>query len=223
VGGSIVEPDGFSDTPSIVTSVAINDSGLFQADLRDPRYLPFERRGAVSRWYLKLTAMVEQFDPATLEDVTIHMRYTARDSGVAARTVSLASIGVGIATDEATPSFGGSVRIVSLLRDAPDDFAAAQTSDPPSDYISVSVTSAMLAPAHGHLAKILAIPVVAAGGAPPTALTPDSGTVTGPTAFGETRVYSFTDAALASDTVGITLSGADFSDLTDLVLAFLYT
>ena len=223
VGGSIVEPDGFSDTPSIVTSVAINDSGLFQADLRDPRYLPFERRGAVSRWHLKLTAMVEQFDPATLEDVTIHMRYTARDSGVAARTVSLADIGVGVATDGATPSFGGSVRIVSLLRDAPDDFAAAQTSDPPSDYISVSVTAAMLAPPHGTLAKILAIPVVAAGGTPPTALTPDSGAVTGPTAFGETKVYSFTDAALASDTVGITLSGADFSDLTDLVLAFLYT
>lgn len=218
VGGSAAADDGFSDTPSIVTSVAINDSGLFQADLRDPRYLPFERRGAVSRWYLKLTAMVEQFDPSTLEDVTVHMRFTARDSGVAARTVDLSDLGVGVASDGDTPSFAGSVRVVSLLRDAPDDFAAAQAAS--SATLSITVTDAMLEPDLGTLAKLLAIPVVD-GASPLTSIN----SVSPSTGFTAVQVFDLATTTRNTSTgaVTLTLTGADFSDLTDLVLAFLYT
>ena len=39
---------------SIVTSSAQGDSGLFEANLRDERYLPFESHGAISRWRIRL-------------------------------------------------------------------------------------------------------------------------------------------------------------------------
>jgi hypothetical protein len=70
-------------TPSsIVTSAAVNDAGVFSADPKDPRYLPFERRGAISRWYLKLTADTwKQLEWDSITDVTLHVRYTARDGG----------------------------------------------------------------------------------------------------------------------------------------------
>ena len=35
---------------SVVTSNAQNDSGMFEANLRDERYLPFEGAGAISQW-----------------------------------------------------------------------------------------------------------------------------------------------------------------------------
>ena len=47
---------------SIVTSSAQNDSGLFEANLRDDRYLPFEGAGAISTWRLELPNDVPQFD-----------------------------------------------------------------------------------------------------------------------------------------------------------------
>lgn len=39
---------------SIATSGSQNDSGLFQLDFRDERYLPFEGAGAISSWRLEL-------------------------------------------------------------------------------------------------------------------------------------------------------------------------
>ena len=52
------EDDRFSDyfgsLQSIVTSSAQNDSGLFETNLRDERYLPFEDSGVISEWQLEL-------------------------------------------------------------------------------------------------------------------------------------------------------------------------
>ncbi|MCX9029027.1 MAG: hypothetical protein OIN86_12730 [Candidatus Methanoperedens sp.] len=54
---------------------------LFETNLRDERYLPFELSGAVSQWRLELPADVRQFDYNTISDVILHLRYTARDGG----------------------------------------------------------------------------------------------------------------------------------------------
>lgn len=76
---------------SIVTSSAQNDSGLFELNLRDERYLPFEGAGVISDWHLELSGKwrgssgkaVEfpQFDFNTISDVILHLRYTAREGG----------------------------------------------------------------------------------------------------------------------------------------------
>ena len=39
---------------AIATSCGQNDSGLFELNFRDQRYLPFEYMGAVSRWRIEL-------------------------------------------------------------------------------------------------------------------------------------------------------------------------
>ncbi len=66
---------------SIVTSSGQNDAGLFEANLRDERYLPFEGAGAVSRWRLELPNDIPQFDFETITDVILHLRYTSREAG----------------------------------------------------------------------------------------------------------------------------------------------
>ena len=68
----------YGSIESIVTSTGRDDSGLFEVNLRDDRFLPFEHAGAISRWRLELTGKPDQFDHATISDVILHLRYTAR-------------------------------------------------------------------------------------------------------------------------------------------------
>jgi len=76
------EDDRFADymgaVQSIVTSSAQNDSGMFETNLRDERFLPFEGAGAESTWQLDLPKDYRAFDYATISDVILHIRYTAR-------------------------------------------------------------------------------------------------------------------------------------------------
>jgi hypothetical protein len=66
---------------SIAISGAQQDSGLFELNFRDERYLPFEGSGTISDWRLKLTSAVRTFDWLTITDAVLHIRYTARDGG----------------------------------------------------------------------------------------------------------------------------------------------
>ncbi|HMK25412.1 MAG TPA: hypothetical protein VK483_05220, partial [Chitinophagaceae bacterium] len=66
---------------SMVTSTAQNDSGLFETNLRDERYLPFEGAGAISRWKIEIPNAIPQFDFETIADVVFHIRYTCREAG----------------------------------------------------------------------------------------------------------------------------------------------
>ena len=66
---------------SITTSRAVNDAGLFEQNLRDDRYLPFEGAGAISLWHLDLDPECNRFDRSTITDVILHLRYTASEGG----------------------------------------------------------------------------------------------------------------------------------------------
>jgi hypothetical protein len=83
---------------SIATSTALSDGGLFNLDFRDERYLPFEYAGAISTWALELPGQVRQFDYRTIEDVVIHIDYTARAGGAGLRTDAEASLVEGFNT-----------------------------------------------------------------------------------------------------------------------------
>jgi hypothetical protein len=72
---------GYGPTTAIATSHGRGDTGLFQLDFRDDRWLPFEGAGAISRWRLQLPDSVRQFDYETISDVEIQIQYTARDGG----------------------------------------------------------------------------------------------------------------------------------------------
>jgi hypothetical protein len=73
--------DSLGSIESVVTSSAQNDSGLFETNLRDERYLPFEGAGVISQWQIKLPDSFRQFDYDTITDLLLHVRYTAREGG----------------------------------------------------------------------------------------------------------------------------------------------
>ena len=75
----------FSATESIATSTAQNDSGLFEVNFRDERYLPFEGSGVVSQWQVSMPPECNAFDFETITEVLINLRYTARNGGYALR------------------------------------------------------------------------------------------------------------------------------------------
>ena len=71
---------------AIAASTAQNDSGCFQLDFRDEKYLPFEGAGAVSTWRIELPRKFRAFDYDTISDVILHLRYTARRDEILAAT-----------------------------------------------------------------------------------------------------------------------------------------
>jgi hypothetical protein len=63
---------------SIATSHGQNDTGVFELNFQDERYLPFEGAGAVSEWQISLPKENNQFDFSTISDAILHIRYTAK-------------------------------------------------------------------------------------------------------------------------------------------------
>jgi len=66
---------------TIATSTAQNDAGVFELNFRDERYMPFEGAGAISKWQLSLPKNFRQFDYQTINDVILHISYTAEEDG----------------------------------------------------------------------------------------------------------------------------------------------
>jgi hypothetical protein len=104
---------------AIVTSSGQTDSGLFETNLHDERYLPFEYSGVISQWQLTLPFEVPQFDYDTITDVVLHIRYTAREGGDGLRSLALANLKTKI--QGATTV--GSVRLFSMRHEFPTEWA----------------------------------------------------------------------------------------------------
>jgi len=77
--------DRFSTVNVPITSIAVstgqNDSGVFELNFRDERYIPFEGAGAISKWRIELPKTFREFDYESITDVVMHLRYTALDGG----------------------------------------------------------------------------------------------------------------------------------------------
>lgn len=96
--------DSVGAIQSIVTSSSQNDPGLFEANLRDERYLPFEGAGVISDWRLQLPNDLRSFDYATISDVILRIRYTAREGGDLLRNAAVASLQDYLSQAETIPS-----------------------------------------------------------------------------------------------------------------------
>jgi hypothetical protein len=70
---------------SIATSSGQNDSGMFELNFREERYLPFEFLGAICRLRIELPPENNYFDLESLSDLVIQMNYTSREGGPALR------------------------------------------------------------------------------------------------------------------------------------------
>jgi len=84
--------DNYAAIQYIATSNGVNDNGLFELNLHDERYLPFERAGAISTWQLEFPSAYPQFDPQTITDLIVHFSYTSRDGGAALQAAATSSV-----------------------------------------------------------------------------------------------------------------------------------
>jgi hypothetical protein len=125
------EDDRFVDyigaVQSIVTSSGQTDSGMFETNLRDERFLPFEGAGAESTWKLDLPNDYPSFDYATISDVILHIRYTARQ-GVDPTKV------IGALKDQLSPDGSNLVLLFSLRHDFPTEWFAFVNSQTNADF-----------------------------------------------------------------------------------------
>ena len=67
----------------VALSQGLNDSGLFELNFNDERYLPFEGTGAISSWQLDMPKEDNALHFDSLADVVIRLRYTAFSGGKA--------------------------------------------------------------------------------------------------------------------------------------------
>jgi hypothetical protein len=103
---------------SIATSSAQNDSGLFELNFRDERYLPFECAGTISNWRFTLPNEFRQFDYGTISDVILHIRYTARDGGETLKDKAIDNLNQYFGKDDTTPS----LRMFNLRQEFPSQW-----------------------------------------------------------------------------------------------------
>jgi len=118
------EDDRFADmvgsVQQIVTSGGTNDSGMFETNLRDDRFLPFEGNGAIGSWRIELPKAFKPFDYSTISDVILHVRYTARQGGSHLGDQASAELRDALSTANAS----GLALLFSLRHDFPTEWAA---------------------------------------------------------------------------------------------------
>lgn len=116
--------DYYGTLQSIVTSSAQSDSGLFETNLHDERYLPFESAGAVnSRWQITLPSDVRQLDFDTLTNSVLHIRYTAREGGDVLKAGAVSQLKDQIKKAQTV----GSVCLFSIRHEFPSQWAKFQS------------------------------------------------------------------------------------------------
>lgn len=131
---------------SIATSSAQNDSGVFELNFRDERYLPFEGAGVISKWKLELNGKdkknnfnFSQFDFNTISDVVFHLKYTAsEDVGeFKSRAIANSKDFVNERTDNNNAL---SAHLFSLKHDFPTEFYKLLHSSDGSHNVNFEVT-----------------------------------------------------------------------------------
>ncbi len=111
---------------AIAASNAQNDSGVFELNFRDERYLPFEGAGAISQWSLELFydnspdfgKALRQLDYNTITDAILHIKYMAREDAGPFKTGAVAHLREYFGQDGATPS----LRMFNLREEFPSQW-----------------------------------------------------------------------------------------------------
>lgn len=122
-------PDPMSSiVQSISLSTGQNDSGLFELNHNDERYLPFELRGVNGIWRVEFLSDYPSFDHLTISDLILQIRYTALEdstgdlrndvNGTIAETYN-------VATDASLEAIG---QRLDIRRDFPDAWHSFQSS-----------------------------------------------------------------------------------------------
>lgn len=115
----------YGATEAIATSSGQSDSGLFELNFRDERYLPFEYAGAAaSRWRIELPIETNTFDIDTMSDLLFELSHTEREGGETLRRAAWAAASCMLP--------GAGLRYFDWRQDFPDAwrrFRSASTAD----------------------------------------------------------------------------------------------
>ncbi|MFO0761439.1 MAG: neuraminidase-like domain-containing protein [Byssovorax sp.] len=123
--------DWAGSAEAIVTSSALNDAGLFEPNLRDERYLPFEGLGVIGTFTIDLPKANNAFDVSAISDVVLHLRYTARSAG--SENESFVNAVKASIFEGASPRVRTGRRIFSAREDFPDAWAEFMSPPPDQD------------------------------------------------------------------------------------------
>jgi hypothetical protein len=120
---------------SIAASSGQNDSGVFELNFRDERYLPFEGAGSISEWSIELFndlpannpdptspdfgKPLRQFDYNSITDAILHVRYTAREDSGVFKNAAIVHLRDYFSEDGTKPS----LLMLSLRRDFPSEWS----------------------------------------------------------------------------------------------------
>jgi peptidoglycan hydrolase-like protein with peptidoglycan-binding domain len=112
---------------AIAASSGQNDSGVFELNFRDERYLPFEGAGVISEWSIELFndssedfgRPLRQFDYDSISDAVLHVKYTAREGAGAFKSGAIAHLREYFSEDDGTPS----LLMLNLRRDFPSQWS----------------------------------------------------------------------------------------------------
>ncbi|MHB0953993.1 MAG: Tc toxin subunit A-related protein [Allorhizobium sp.] len=134
VAGAATDADAYAEDPAgdtrfkynvgsiqtIETSRGEDDAGLFALDLGDERYLPFEGSGLCGTYAIELPPTLRPFDYATISDLVLHLRYTARDGGGGFRTITANGVRERLNVMALKTGRTGLFQAFDLKRDRPD-------------------------------------------------------------------------------------------------------
>ena len=127
---------------AIATSHGQNDSGMFELNFRDERYLPFEGAGVIGQWSLELFndlpennpdsenpdfgKPLRQFNYSTITDVILHVNYTAKEDAGEFKNRAISHLREYFSQNEGTPS----LRMFNLRQDFPSEWQRFLNPDP---------------------------------------------------------------------------------------------
>jgi len=124
--------DRFNTVNVPITSIAVstgqNDSGVFELNFRDERYLAFEGAGAISNWSIELPDTFREFDYNTITDVVMHLRYTALDGGDKLKSAAAPSVQAFVKSVEDLSRDEGLFAFFDLRHDFPNEWYKANNS-----------------------------------------------------------------------------------------------
>jgi hypothetical protein len=104
---------------AIATSSGQNDSGMFELNFKDERYLPFEGAGVISKWQFQLPSF-RQFDYNTISDLIIHMRYTSAEGGGQLKRSAEETVSNYMKSVEERSRQEGLFAVIDMKHDMPD-------------------------------------------------------------------------------------------------------
>ncbi|MGK7864971.1 neuraminidase-like domain-containing protein [Falsiroseomonas sp. E2-1-a4] len=128
MGMAEIQSDGITQAQWIALSTVREDGGRFELSSQGDDYMPFEGRGAVSTWTLRLPWTYRRLNYRAISDVVLTLRYVAKPGGAPARLAAEDRIGkiYKMVESLAKAPPGGPTVLLSLAHDFPDAWSAFQ-------------------------------------------------------------------------------------------------